>query len=83
MAELADLRAPLDGLAGETSAPARRFLSKPAEVWCELSENARAVFANRVFADGLTLAGGEFQTPAKSLLRLPFETDSAMHGKER
>lgn len=83
LAELAELTAPLDGLAGETSAWARRFLSKPAEVWRELPGNARAIFADRVFADGLTLADGEFQTPAKSLLRLPFENDSATQAKER
>ena len=83
LAELAELTAPLDGLAGETSAWARRFLSKPAEVWRELPGNGRAIFADRVFADGLTLTDGEFQTPPNSLLLLPFETDSAVPVQER
>jgi hypothetical protein len=82
LAELSELTAPLDGLTGEASAWARRFLSQPAEVWRELPGAGRAAFAGRVFADGLTLADGEFQTPANSLLRLPFAPDQAVESAE-
>lgn len=76
LVELGDLTAPLDGLAGETSAWAVRLLSRPAEVWRELPGAARAIFAERVFGDGLTLAAGEFSNPTNCLLHMPLELGS-------
>lgn len=66
--ELADLTAPLAAVGAQASTYAVQLMTKPAEVWESLDGARRAIFAERMFEDGLTFADGELSNHAASPL---------------
>lgn len=66
--ELADLTAPLENVAQKASAFAIELMTRPAEVWQRLDGDRRAIFAERMFQDGITFAEGELSNHAEAPL---------------